>query len=103
LFVVLLFIEATRMSEHTQQASEHHWAGAPNSILLRGALRQEDMISYGFNVRVWQTFEAGKPIPVLMLLVVCGTAKIPIEEPVSGLGSIPTNVERLERVKLRNG
>jgi hypothetical protein len=43
-------------------------------------LSQEDMMSFGFNVRHWQRVEAGAPINLVTLLRVCDAFEIPVEK-----------------------
>jgi DNA-binding Xre family transcriptional regulator len=53
---------------------------------LERKLTQEDMISYGFCLRHFQTMEKGRPITVFTLLRVCSAFEISPEQLVAGLG-----------------
>jgi transcriptional regulator with XRE-family HTH domain len=76
------------LSKDTEIAAEFFAALGPRIQRLRkrAGYSQEDMISFGFDVRYWQRIEAGRPITLRTLLRICRILGTPIETVVRGLG-----------------
>jgi len=76
------------LAKDTQIAAEFFAALGPRIQRLRkrAGYSQEDMISFGFDVRYWQRIEAGRPITLRTLLRICRILGTPMETVVRGLG-----------------
>jgi len=76
------------LSKDTEIAVEFFAALGPRIQRLRkrAGYSQEDMISFGFDVRYWQRIEAGRPITLRTLLRICRILRMPVESVVRGLG-----------------
>jgi transcriptional regulator with XRE-family HTH domain len=76
------------LSKDTEIAAEFFAALGPRIQRLRkrAGYSQEDMISFGFDVRYWQRIEAGRPITLRTLLRICRILGVPMESVVRGLG-----------------
>jgi transcriptional regulator with XRE-family HTH domain len=76
------------LAKDTEIAAEFFAALGPRIQRLRkrAGYSQEDMISFGFDVRYWQRIEAGRPITLRTLLRICRILGVPMESVVRGLG-----------------
>jgi transcriptional regulator with XRE-family HTH domain len=76
------------LAKDTQIAAEFFAALGPRIQRLRerAGYSQEDMISFGYDVRYWQRIEAGRPITLRTLLRICRILGVSMESVVRGLG-----------------